>query len=117
MAARMASADPACRFAQRAFGTENAAPGAAGQYHAEKHKRPPDPPKNELRKESEVIPDMRVRFRQRQKSGDGNKQDIDEDDGPLDLLNEALVAPQGLAQRLKPHLAHFAIKTAFGASG
>src|SRR3984893_12247391 len=98
---RMTPAEPACRLGQRALRTEEPAPGAADQKHAEEDERPPDTPEGELREEREIVPDMREPSGQRQECGHGDKHKINENDRPLAALNQAPVAAQAFPERGK----------------
>lgn len=46
-------------FGQRAFGTKYSAPGAPDEDHAEKHEGPPNAPEGKLRKNRQIVPNMR----------------------------------------------------------
>ena len=51
---------PTGEFRQRAFRAKHTAPHTSEQHHAQHHERPPNSPKQELREQGQMIPDVRV---------------------------------------------------------
>ncbi len=87
---------------QRAFRTENAAPDASEQHHADHHERPPDAPEEELRKQAQIVVNVGIFRRQRHERRNDQQHQIKEDNDPLDRQNRAAVALHGGADSGQP---------------
>ena len=94
---RTATAMPAHRLRQRAFGAEHPAPETADKHHAQEHERPPDPPKYELGEEREIGPDVRGALRRRQKRRNNDEKRVGGDDNPLNGLDRPLAPHEPVA--------------------
>ena len=82
---------------ERPFRTQDAAPCAPDENHAQQDEGPPDAPERELREQRHVRPDMRGAAGQRQDRRHDDQHDIDLDDCPLDASQDNLVTRQPVA--------------------
>src|SRR5262249_33090250 len=87
---------------ERAFGAEEAAPGAPDDHHAEQHERPPHAPEYELGEQGHVVEDARGTLGERQHRRQRDEHDIETDDGPLHDADAPLVARQPVAEQPRP---------------
>ncbi len=90
---------PAHCLGETAFRTEQAAPGAADQNHAEENEGPPNAPEAELREKRQIAPDMRRATRQGQEGRNRDEKQIESDDRPLQALYERLMAFEPMTER------------------